>query len=281
MRTIKIRWKFAGSNLTPLIQFLYGLDPGGPVATQIVRRAMVLGVMRSLRNRFLDRLQHALQLTTRSNTGDERVREAAAINKQVGRLKLAYYALDEAILSDNEKKITKARDRIGRLRVDIHDEIEKRSKHSAMAHSHRALSVTSALMRSRAQQVLTQLAEPGLLNVSKTADGTTAGLGSIQRLDAIKTPSATLRLMGTPTKSQYNILWRHLEFGTGVSSKIGPKMPWRYGGASDGKAALEVMGSEPMELLFGKGNELGMANYKALRENIEKALDELAPRYND
>lgn len=120
--------------------------------------------------------------------------------------------------------------------------------------------LSSGLFRARAMEVMSLLVDAANIVPTSTGDAITVGIGNLAELDSIRTPSATEYILGKgPTKSEYDILWRHLEFGTGVHSVMakrntqfneGLKMggEWYYG--KDPTNALLLRGSQPVHGLF-------------------------------
>lgn len=95
----------------------------------------------------------------------------------------------------------------------------------------------------------------------------TLKIGKVEDLEKIKTPSAT----EGGTSSPYNVMWRQLEFGTGIYAKKGPDFRssgtykdssgaggWFYGGFSAGKSRrrLHLKGTRGGHFLFREGTSL-------------------------
>lgn len=129
--------------------------------------------------------------------------------------------------------------------------------------------LSSGLFRKRAMQVMDMFVNPSLLHTAQGAGAVTVGLGHLQELERIETPSATEYVLGlNKTRSRNNILWRQLEFGTGVhankadtgfpNEKLGPGtfnrgLPggaWYYG-RSLRKARLLLEGSDGIHAIYG------------------------------
>jgi hypothetical protein len=72
--------------------------------------------------------------------------------------------------------------------------------------------------RRLALRVLELIADISQAQTFAHSTGVVLGIGDVDLLDRIRTPSATQALTGKATKSSRNILWRHLEFGTGAFS---------------------------------------------------------------
>lgn len=126
--------------------------------------------------------------------------------------------------------------------------------------------LSSGQFRKRALQVMEVFTDPSLIQTSVFGNNVSAGIGSLPMLNRIETPSATeYALHKGHTSSPYNILWRHLEFGTGVYSRgafAGGDKPasrynehlwgglWYYGKTLK-MAPLILHGSEGIQALYG------------------------------
>lgn len=126
--------------------------------------------------------------------------------------------------------------------------------------------LSSGQFRKRALQVMEIFTDPSLIQTSVGPNSVSAGIGSLPMLNAIETPSATEYVLHKGhTTSPYNVLWRHLEFGTGVYSHnafAGGDKPasrfnehlhgglWYYGKTLK-TAPLILHGSEGIQSLFG------------------------------
>lgn len=80
--------------------------------------------------------------------------------------------------------------------------------------------LSSGLFRSRALDVMSEFV--GDPKIRMNSEGQfSVGIGDLGHLEGIKTPSATEYVLKRGrTNSKYDILWRHLEFGTGVYSDV-------------------------------------------------------------
>lgn len=290
--------------LDPMLNYLVGLEPGGVVSRRVLNRMLILGVLRSVRKVYLGRLQQTLMTTVVApNRGAKRTRSAEAMSR-VESLRKAYESLDEAVLSGNQDRVGKASQRINQIdraiavQGDLNDSRQKQDKRARVM----SLSAqTSAIMRSRALQILDYLTNPQYATGPIPGPtGVVHAAGRLDLLDAIKTPSATDALMGRPSESMYNILWRHLEFGTGVyassSSAMGQNTmqgsgqfknsdgSWWYGpagGRAPGEPGLGLLvkGSKPMAALWGPSGLAHDEHYVAAHREMVAAMEELAPRF--
>lgn len=115
--------------------------------------------------------------------------------------------------------------------------------------------LSTGLFTPRMREVLA-----GLVTVSDpqaTPDGFVLGIGPLQQLNSVRTPSHGEITKGKPTRSRYTVLWRQLEFGTGVFAKPQPRAvatrtkepdgSWWYG-AQAGQG-LHLLGTRPGNFL--------------------------------
>lgn len=98
---------------------------------------------------------------------------------------------------------------------------------------HKALRAAALERLSRMRKVIATLTDRSLMKVEYSwrngvVNGITVRVGNIAALDKIKTPSATEELSGHRSKSAYNILWRQMEFGTGVFAFPNVRSGGRY-----------------------------------------------------
>jgi len=267
MPTVTIRRSTTVPDIEPLYKFLVGMEAGGTVAVKVLRHAMIMAVLRRVRATFLDNLQRSLQMTIVTGDDTERTQTVERINMITGNLRRAYGDLDKATLAANNRSMQKARDRIFELRDSMEDKLAAPSKGPSV----RSLSSVDAVMRRRSMQVLSLLADPAFLQTGVVDNATMVGMGPFRELDRIQTPSATTRMALRPTDSQYTILWRQLEFGTGAEA-VGGGSDWSYGG-------MILRGSYPMRAIFGNG--LGWRNdiLKEIEPALDEAMDSMAPIY--
>lgn len=129
--------------------------------------------------------------------------------------------------------------------------------------------LSSGHFRKRAIQVMDLFANPAHMNAVSTEGKVTVGIGNFRQLENIETPSATEFKLGlNKTRSRDNILWRHLEFGTGVHANKENGLPNRkqsngrfgvlagaqgmwYYGRSLKRARLVLEGSDGVHAIYG------------------------------
>lgn len=298
--------------LDRLSKMLHEFEPGGPRLAIVLRRTLVLGLLRSVRQRFLARLRRALTIYRHNEPSTVKAAQTTARgnHRMFRAVELAYARLDDAYLAGSASAIGDARQRIqraqGRLQAYL-DSGRQDKKRSFAAGRLTKLAVAAGIMRARMQEVLREitdtsnLTEPTVITLAGTKVAFVAA-GSVAKLDRIKTPSATAWLSkATETKSEMNILWRHAELGTGIYARTAPggtiandempsiavesqaemssmsqKQPWRFGGSGELNGIL-LAGSHPMEFLTeGSGRLKPPAVHTlAALAAFQKAMDEM------
>ena len=309
--TISLKMSIRGPNLSKLVKFLAEVDAQGPAVQAALRNAMVLGVLRSIRRTFLNRLQHALQLVRAGTQGpSESAREFAEINERTAGLQSAYEQMDDAIMRGDSRAVIKAqhlRDRESQKFQEMRsaaaaNAVAKMSAGQNVqkeAHRMAILAMTGAMLKQRAMHVLAVYTDPSLMYMSSSVDGARVEAIDEDALFKIKTPSATEKLTGQPTESDKDLLWLQLEHGTGEKAvgpyattgtmtaengeeqEIGPS-GWRYGGdpATGRFGGLEILGSHPMEAVFGQ-HTIMQDRRVAVEQVFSDTLDAHAPKVSD
>lgn len=294
----KITITYEAPWIDPLHNFFEGLQPGGAVLRKALRRVMIYGLLRSIRKSFMSNLTKAMDLSVVARNRNRR-RENVLRNTRVSRLlRLAYERLDEAVVSGNAKGADSARQRIASIERIARSGTEKAVFAQGAGTKMRVLSLsalTSAMMRERAMKVLDLLTNPSYVRDEVRGDTFIVGAGRLVDLENIKTPSATERLTSNDSDTRYNVLWRHLEFGTGVlASKA--KLPghdtssgggryknadgtWWYGKSDNfADGGIQIRGSSPLHALWGP-NGIRLASHQtAAQAELERAIAEYAPR---
>jgi hypothetical protein len=288
--------------IQPMINYFASLEPGGIVARRVLQRALIYGVLRSIRRVYMARLHNALTMSIVSTTRTGRRADNFSISERMESLRKAHESMDEAVLSGNQDRIKAAARRLNTVDRAIAQnglEPDKRlTKLSLKAMSLSAL--TSALMRDRALQVLDFLTNAQYVKSPVMENGNMSiSAGRVDQLDQIKTPSATDALLQRPTDSEYDIMWRQLEFGTGVRASNAKVMgqnivkgsgtyknadgSWWYGPPRNAtgkpQAGLLVQGNSPMHALWGPSGVTHAQHYIAAQIALNAAMEDLAPRF--
>jgi hypothetical protein len=283
------------------MNFLNGLEPGNVVSHRALNRVLVYGFMRSIRKAYLGKLHEALALSVVTENRGQRRNEHANNMKRVETLRKAYEALDEAVLSGNQARIQKASRRMKAIdqAIAMRGSRDYEGLTGNKAKVMGLSAATSAMMRDRALQVLDYLTNPQYLGAPKMAGGDSVySAGRLDLLETIKTPSATRKLMQKETGSQYDILWRHLEFGTGIYASKAQVMgqqnlagndayknadgSWWYGPPNSGtqrKRGLLVRGSSPMNVMWGPSGLANTQHAVAAQAELNRAMEDMAPRF--
>ena len=299
LTAIEVRFAAEDDWIDLLYRFAEALQPGGAAVVQILRHVLVRGLLHRIRQRFLKRLPEALQMSvsgTSPTTMKDRFVQKIDTGKAVTKLQLAYKTLDTAVLSGSTKRIEAAQRRLNKTKDELLNRIEGRAKASQRALERKQVqqaglylqsrgmvalgAIAGGIFRRTAMHVLAELTSAS--TVSKpmvTAEGTTIGAGNVRVLDsaALETPSATQFLRNMRSRSTKRALWRQLEYGTGVSSKLERSGKWLYG-YRDGDTArgFYAYGTAPMNFLFPQNSVGGY--YPEDREAAQAALNDIMMR---
>lgn len=304
-RTYTYRIQMKAPWIPKFVKYLDGLGPGGPIIAQVLRRVLLLGILRKIRERYLENMQRALvvSIAKREDASIERLQEAVATALDMGRLKAAAAALDKAVLAGKPKQIARAQEHFHRTEQDIQEKAndvltrsslnKKRNRvHAAMEDlmgTSRIGVITGALMRRRMGTLLEYMTGAMYLSeVQRVGASSVIGGGRRSLIDLIETPSATYMLDGTRSPSNKKTLWRHLEYGTGRWKKpgAGDEGPgkysradgsWVYGASGpDGEGGFVVGGTKPMSFLWTDANLVHPDYYLAGLEELKQAMVDLA-----
>lgn len=172
----------------------------------LVKMAMIRTVVDAVRKRFLAGLPQALKMTTAEGNLSRPGRPSRELERN---LRDSLRALSQAQAEGVKSKINAAQARVTRNQ----SRYERALDPKASLRRNKKRKSTMARMIEGAMQVLTTATE--LKTVTRTKNTLAVGMGSKTELDAIKTPTAN---RNRKTTSKMNILWRHLEYGTGVLS---------------------------------------------------------------
>jgi hypothetical protein len=195
-------------------------------------------------------------VATERSSGGPTVRTSAQVRLKRARLRArlqAAYAMEGEARTDAVQNAQRAYARDLRL--------YRRADKSLPSGKFRSLSLRVMRLAADAGAVRTIQADRGNIRL---------GIGSRRALDALKTPSATPLLTGAPTTSPHNILWRHLEFGTGIyrSRRRGrtrfqlPGGGWFFGESAN--TGLRLRGSKGVHALWDAEGRAYVGDQQAL-----------------
>jgi hypothetical protein len=123
-------------------------------------------------------------------------------------------------------------------------------------------------------EVMQKLVDPKLMEATRTRTQLVMGIGNRDHLNAIKTPS-----YGS-TKTRYKIMWRHMEFGTGLFAKPGRRVTgptkegdgsWWYGRARG--EGIHLAGSQAGNILRKKSGDEYTEDREQLIGRLHLALN--------
>lgn len=224
------------------IPVLRAMGSNPAVLEALLRRAISETYLLAYRERFLRGMPGAVNLrsdrtATRPNPGvSDATRDA---------VHAAYDALNAA-----ERPSDRLLERLRKAQARMRRDLKPRPR------SH---PLSTGQFRTLALDVMELFASVHAVQSRTTAGTIKLGVGHIATLDQIETPSATEGGSASP----FNILWRHLEFGTGVYARPQPNggSPFRLAsggwwyGARKGDA-LNLRGSQGVHALYRRGSQL-------------------------
>lgn len=258
---IAFRTQITGPPVDSLIAWIRELGPNGSVLLDATRRALVLGVLRNVRRRFLNRMGVAQQVfidnSSQMSKRDRQLqaaRERSSQKKAKARLSAAYEKLDKAVLQGDEVRAGRARSNLQRRATDVVytalgvSNVGRKANSLSEARANRILGaqltqdvrtgssgriglLMNGLMKQRQLLVLEQLTSASEIFENHGPHSVTLSTGRAKRLEAIDTPSATAATTGKRSPSPKRTLWRQLEFGAGkdrIDSSLNPVSNTRY-----------------------------------------------------
>jgi hypothetical protein len=248
MRTVRLRAKIKAKfskELEDEFRRLSALVENPALVHKLVKAAAAETLLAAYRKRFLANFSDTLNMqrsgkprgTPSDTKGLRRTKEAVeTLAQDITAAELAGHATGGL-----EKQLRKAEERL----VEAYDKQFGNSD------------LSTGMFRPLALQVLGLLTTMAKAGEQATDSSFSLGIGHIPTLEAIKTPSATPFLTGNATRSPMNMLWRHLEFGTGMYaarvSNEGSKHKTQGGGwwfgPRPGKG-LHLKGSKGVHALF-------------------------------
>lgn len=233
--------------LEEVLQRLSVLVESPEVLQRLLKAAVAETLLAAYRERFLANFADALnmQRASKANSTPEDTKATKRAKKTLTDIAQEIATAEQSghPIGDLKRKLRKAEEQL----ITAYDK-------------HFGGDLSTGMFRPLALQVLQLMTTVGNLGVSQTGDSVSVGIGYLPALDQIKTPSATPFLTGNPTRSSMNVLWRHLEFGTGIyATKVvtdgankTSKGRWWYG-PRPGRG-LQLKGSKGVHAIFdGKG----------------------------
>lgn len=235
---------------------------------KILRRAMAEVILPVIREAYVAGLPKAVNMRKVEDNGEGKwivkstPRQHPSEEGQT--LSSLYERMRTAVARGDAEELRKAQEALVSHQDGFASALQRTTR-GVVKKSH---ALSSGLFRKRALQVMDLLANPTHLGTVESGGTVTVGIGSLDKLNQIETPSATQYKLGLGhTRSKDNILWRHLEFGTGIhanndagypnrkqsSGKFGISMSgglWYYG-RSLSKARLILEGSDGVHAIYG------------------------------
>jgi hypothetical protein len=263
------------------------LDSKNMVMAKLFQDAVIRSIVTNIRVRFLANIERGLEMKVLEYGRDKTlfpVKERFNDFDTKVRLNRAMEILNEAEIDSDFEKADRARKRVAKLTEQLQESLT-RSRTGDRKYKSSPFSLrTGNLFRRRMMAVLTTITSAGFTKVETDDSGRiTVGVGPTAELDRYETPSATMSLIGSPTKSRYRSLWRQLEFGTGARRSTPkerlnlpsqPPKPWWYG-PEGGPRSLFLEGTLPMNFLTTQDGGFHGEDLEHLGRALSDTLDSL------
>lgn len=192
-----------------------------PVAlSQLLRQAVAQTILKNIRQRFVQGLPNAMEMQSvpnaiKGHSDQKRARRNRRRDEAfMERVIKMQEAISEHELNGDHAMAASGRAKFVELQQEWYEELNTDPKGGAITPHE----LSSGLFRQYAQRILSMMTDAASMGTSVGDDGSIiVSIGNAQALNAIKTPSATEHVLKRgKTGSSLNIMWRHLEFGTGI-----------------------------------------------------------------
>lgn len=226
----------------------------------VLTNALQRSVSKAIRRRFLEAQYHMVGMEKEGDTAiqDEKAEQSA----RIARLQALR---DQAFVDDRVDAAKRLNQRIIALsgRKEARLKVEDESSGD----------LATGKYRPRMKKILQLLVdEPKVLNAA--AGLATVGIAPLAQLDAIRTPSYTTEELQKPTNSVYTVMWRQLEFGSGIFATQGTRGPWWFGPYPG--SGLHLRGNRPGSFLRSASgvpyDEDAIRFQKEFSQALERAL---------
>jgi hypothetical protein len=239
-RKVTLRVKFDTAGLDSTLEKLDQLIANPMLIAQLLRQAVAETLLTAYRKRFLDNFEAVLSPEHSKN--NKRLAESPTAADAKVKLVNAYQELAQADSSGDAGALKLAATKIRRLN-------ERLVKASANPGGQSDLS--TGQFREMALGLLRTLTDASLVTTQVEDNTISVGIGYLPALEAVETPSATPKLTGHPTASKLTSMWRQIEFGTGIYSKLpgGARgVGWWYGPHPG--VGLQMLGARGVQAVF-------------------------------
>jgi hypothetical protein len=283
--TIKVRFSFSSSGFDGAAAGLQHLLKGDEVVRRILKVAVLRSVAKNVRARYLANMTKALEMQVLKEQGVERP-ASQQIKKRMedvglqGTIARTMDRLNDAQVSGDLDRAAELRDRLTKLNERMIKQLKK-SPEGKTYRSHTFSLKTGNVFRRQMIALLSIITDANFVQDWRVGNLAGVGLGPMNVVDDLTTPSATYMLTGMPTSSRYKSFWRHLEFGTGARRKTAGnpganKEPtWHYGPRNNENVGLLLRGTQPMNFLFNNNGQFHAEDLLDLDRELTKALDDL------
>lgn len=279
---VRVRFDMETKGFREASAKLRRLIRGEDVVLRLFQAAVVRSVVVNIRRRFLNTMEKALEMKVVKENGRDVAFSPRARMRDIElkrSLQRTLERLNEAQIDGDYSAADKLQERALRAQARLQERLQQ-APNGRPLKSHSLSVLAGNQFRRRMMGVLGLITDSAFVQPYMEGSKLTVGVGPTFWLDQIETPSATAALTGTKTTSKYRIMWRHLEFGTGVRrsaakdrlNQVGkPAQRWWYGRKK--RASLLLDGTAPMNFLTSSSGEMFPNDYRDLGIALTQALD--------
>jgi len=282
---IRVSFKMKTEGFTEAMRKLEAVSSAQAVLVKAVERAVVRSIVVNIQRRFVANMSKALEMKVLVENGNEvnpQIKERYRDVKLRNRLAKSMRLLNEAQLDGRYEAAERIRKSVVGIGEQLRQSLGKDKKGKRTYKSHKFSQMAGNRFRRQLIALLGLLTDASLVQARAVEGMITVGVGPLQLLERLETPSATMALTGFPTQSRFRTFWRHVEFGTGarrstakdrVNRPVNPPDNWWYG-TRPGRNML-LAGTAPMNFLTNARGELYASDTMLLARELTKELDAL------
>lgn len=254
-------------------------------AERLFKAVILRTIVSNIRRRFLATMERALEIEVQEVDGKaptvsikQRMRDVALKNKIARGMEM----LNDAQSEGDFARANKIRERLSQRYAQLVERLNVYPSGKRVNSSRLSVAAGNQFRR-RMVLLLSYLTDAAFVGLEKDDSGLMFGIGPKRFMDTVETPSATLALTGTATRSRRKVLWRHLEFGTGIYRSLAkdrrnlpapPPKTWWYG-PEKGSKGMGLGGTEPMNFLLDPKGLFYAEDAEALKAEITKLFENL------
>jgi hypothetical protein len=207
---VGIKVQITGSTqLSELALHLGELTADPRVMAALLRKAAAETILEAWRQRFYAALPSLLNMTL----ADAQKAAAHFPDSLKNSLIHLHSQLERAVREGYQTESRKIQDQV---------KAKEDALQQALLHAQGGSDLATGRFRELAIAIINLMTEVDTIGMAISSDSVMLGIGPLNRLNAIETPSATPKLSGHPTSSAMTTMWRQLEFGTGIYASGDP-----------------------------------------------------------